>query len=368
MPYSNPEIADLATRYGIVFDGAIDFLSRSEMAGRTGADRHGGFDPDKLRLAMDAAFAYDAPSYNQQPLVTNPNGGIPAFLTTYLDPKLIDVLLAPIKAEEVYGSRKMGDFTTQTAMFAMIERTGEAAAYDDYAETGMSGINWQYPQRQSFNFQTITETGDLETERADLGKVNLVAQKNISSANTLRRFYNLTGFFGVAGLQNYGGLNDPNLSAALTPATKTAGGTGWQKALPTEILADVQAMYAQIVTQVVGNVELDSPMTLALHPVTQAWLMNTNSFGLSAMALIRPVFPRLKVVTAVQYLSGAGIYSAQLIVDEIEGQRTAETAFNERMRAGRVIMALSSMKQKKSAGTWGTVIYRPIGIVSMAGL
>ena len=226
-------------------------------------------------------------------------------------------------------------------------------------------MNW--PQRQSFLWQTMTEWGERELDRMGLAKVDWAARLNIASANALNRFANLVNFYGVSGLQNYGGLNDPSLGAALTPATKAAGGTGWQKALPTEILADIQAMFAQLQTQTGSNLELDAPMKLALHSISELYLANTNSFGLTAMEMIKKVFPRLTVTNAVQYLSGT-TYSCQLIVEEMEGQRTCESAFNEKMRAHRVVPGTSSFRQKKTAGGWGTIIYRPIGITSMSGL
>jgi hypothetical protein len=149
-----------------------------------------------------------------------------------------------------------------------------------------------------------------------------------------------------------------------------AGGTSWQNALPTEIYADVQTMYSQIVGNAKGtggNVDRDTPMTLAVSPTTDTYIVNTNSFGLQAAGMIKSGFPNLKIKTAVQYQSGT-TYSAQLIVDEMEGQRTAECAFSEMMRAHRVIPATSSFRQKKSAGAWGTIIYRPMAIASMAGI
>ena len=357
MRTQNPEIAALAERAGIVFDGALDFLPRTEA---------GSLDAAGLQLAFDG-MAMDAPTYNQPSLITTANGAIPAFLTTFIDPKLIKVLLSPLKAEEIYGSVKKGDWTTSTAMFIMTEPTGEVSGYGDFTENGRSSANFQYPQRQNYVFQTMTEWGERELEMVGLGKIDWAAQLNMSSANTLNRFANLMGFYGISGLQNYGGLNDPSLSASLTPNTKAAGGTSWSAALPTEILADIQKAFNQLQVQTGGNLELTDDLTLALHPTSEVYLANTNSFGLTAMEMIRKVFPKLTVKNAVQYLSGT-TYSFQLIAPEIEGQRTCETAFSEKMRAHRIVPAASSFKQKKTAGGWGTIIYRPVGITSMAGV
>jgi hypothetical protein len=55
-------------------------------------------------------------------------------------------------------------------------------------------------------------------------------------------------------------------------------------------------------------------------------------------------------------------------VDEYEGQRTWDCAFTEKMRAHPIILGLSSFKQKKSAGTWGTIVFRPMFVGGMIGL
>jgi hypothetical protein len=371
----NPELDLLAADAGIVFDQALDFLPRLPGVGHNGGpplamdSKFGALNRREVELAIDEFMgAMDAPNYNQQSLITQPNAGIPAFLTTYLDPKLIEVLLTPLKAEDIYGVAKKGDWTSSTLMFMMVEMTGEVSGYGDFNENGRSDANVNYPQRQPFLWQTMTEWGERQLAVMEAGRVDWASRLNISSANTLNRFMNLVYFFGVSGLQNYGGLNDPSLSAALTPATKAAGGTGWQHALPTEILADGQALFANLITQSPGNVTLDSRMTWAMHPQSELYMANTNSFGLTGKEMVMKVFPNVTIKTAPEYLSGS-TYSCQLIVDEwFDGQRTAEASFTEKMRAHGIVKASSSWKQKKSAGASGTIIYRPIGIAQMAGL
>jgi len=344
--YRNHELAELEARAGIVFPDAMDWMPR-ELA----ADGSFG------NIAMDA----------QPALITTSNAGIPAFMTTYVDPKLVQVLLTPNKAEEIYGAVKKGDWIDETAMFPMVESTGEVSSYGDFSENGRAGVNFQYENRQSYLFQTFTEWGERELERAGRGRIDWAARLNIASAITIAKAANHYAFYGVSGLQNYGALNDPSLTAALTPATKAAGGTGWKSALPTEILADVQAMFATLQTQTGSNLELDDRMTLALHSVSESYMANTNSFGLTAREMILKVFPKLRIIQAPQFLS-SGVYSCQMFVDEVQGQRTIETAFNEKLRAHPVIQNSSSWKQKKTAGTWGSLVYFPAGIVSMAGL
>ena len=207
----------LQDRIGLAFDASF---GAPRMIGAVGSGRDYrsiiGTDHQGAMVAMDAAF----------PLITNSNAGIPAMLSTYIDPKLIEVLIAPMNATEAAGGeKKTGDWTTRTAMFPVIESTGEATSYGDYNNSGSSGANFQFPQRQSYHYQTITQWGERELADAGLAKIDYAARLNIASALTLNKFQNKTYLFGVAGLQNYGMLNDPALPTDLTPNTKTAGGT-----------------------------------------------------------------------------------------------------------------------------------------------
>ncbi len=58
----------------------------------------------------------------------------------------------------------------------------------------------------------------------------------------------------------------------------------------------------------------------------------------------------------------------QLVADEIEGQDTGFSAFNEKLRSHPIIRALSSWKKKMTSGSWGTVIRMPMGIAQMVGV
>ncbi len=317
-----------------------------------------------LRMAHDGGFACDA----QPSLITTSNAGIPAFLSTYIDPKLIKVLVSPMKAAEIVGGEtKKGDWTTKTAMFSMVESTGETSAYGDYSENGSSNANVNWPQRQSFHYQTMTQWGEMELETAGLARIDWANQQNIASVLTLNKFQNKSYFFGIAGLQNYGLLNDPSLSAAIVPTTKTAGGTTWAVATALEVMNDVQKLYKQLQSQANGMIQLDTKMTLAMSPLSEVALTKTTEFNVNVADILKKNFPNMTVKTAPEYSTAAGEL-VQLMADEIEGQRTADTAFTEKLRAHPIVVGASSFRQKKSQGTWGTIIFRPVFVAQMIGV
>jgi hypothetical protein len=196
----------------------------------------------------------------------------------------------------------------------------------------------------------------------------LANRLNIASVLTLNKFQNKSYFFGVQGLQNYGLLNDPALSAAITPTTKTAGGTGWTNATATEVIADITKLYARLQTQANGTIDRSTPMTLAMSPLSDGnGLTKVSEFNVSVSEQIKKLYPNLVVRVAPEYSTDSGEL-VQLIVNELEGQRTADVAFTEKLRAHPIVVGTSNFKQKKSQGTWGTIIFRPFLIAQMLGV
>lgn len=344
--------------------------------------------PDEFKrdyaLAMDSLgeagfgnLAYDA----LPTLSTDPNAGIPSILTTMVDPEVFEIVFAANKAAEIIGEVKKGDWLMDTTLFPVAEATGEVSSYGDYNENGRAGVNTAFPGRQSYLYQLIKRYGERELERAGLAKINWVSEIDKAAVKSLRKFENFSYFFGIAGLQNYGLLNDPNLPASLTPAVKAAGGTAWIQggrivATPNEIYADVEAVYTQLVAQTLGLVEQESAMILALGTTPSTAFTATNSFNVNVKDLLTKNFPKLKVITAVQYQVASasntqGLAAGnlmQLIAPEIEGQRTGFCAFNEKLRNHPIIRLMSAFQQKATAGTWGTVLRMPMGVASMLGI
>jgi len=226
-----------------------------------------GVNPAVLAADQTLAMAADAA---QPTLITQPNSAILAYLSTNIDPALIKVLLSPMKAVDVVGSEaQKGNWLTKTQVFNLVESTGVTSAYGDYSNSGNAGANVNYPQRQSFHYQTITQWGEQELENMGLSKLDWAAQQRIASVLTLNKYQNKSYFYGVEGLQNYGILNDPSLSAPIAPTTKAAGGTSWADGTADEILADLRKSFVKLQTQANGLVSLSSTMTLAMSPISE---------------------------------------------------------------------------------------------------
>lgn len=307
-----------------------------------------------------SSYAMDAASLTPT-LVGTPNAGIPSFLTTYVDPKVIEVLVAPMKAAEIVGESKKGDWTTLTATFIQSEPLTKVATYGDYSSDGDSSANVNYPQRQAYFFQTWTRWGERELEMAGAGRVDWASQLNYSSALGLAKFLNNTYLFGVAGLQNYGLTNDPRLPAPV------AAPVNWATATPDAVYNDIVRMYKLLQTQSQGIIEQTDELKLALPPSAAGDLNNVNIYGLSAAKLLKDAFPKIEIVTVPEYDTASGRL-VQLWAPKIDGQETATCAFTEKLRAHTIERYSSYYRQKKSAGTWGAVVFRPLGVTQTLGV
>lgn len=326
-------------------------------------------------LAMDSTLAMDA----EPSLVTVSNSGIPAFLSTYIDPKVIEICVAPNKATEIVGEEtKKGDWTLETSMFPISESTGQVSSYGDFSATGFANSNVNWVQRQSYTYQIITQWGERALEMMGLGRIDWAQRQRVGAVTTLNKFQNKTYFFGVEGLANYGLMNDPTLLPSIAPLS-VIGSSGdtlvtWEaKGNDSNgavwVYNDIKAIYGQLVLQANGLVDLDmsSAMTLAMSPEAQVYLTLTNQYNVNVQDMLKKNFPKLRIETAPEYALPSG-QLVQLFADELQGQRTATTAFTEKLRAHPVKIELSSFKQKMSQGSWGTIIYRPFLMSSMVGI
>lgn len=295
-------------------------------------------------------------------LIGSANAGIPSFLTTYVDPKVIDVLVAPMKAAEIVGESKKGDWTTLNATFIQAEPLTKVATYGDYSADGDSSVNVNYPQRQSYFFQTWTRWGERELEMYGAGRVDFAAQLNYASALGLAKFMNSAYLFGVAGMQNYGMTNDPNL-----PTPVAAPAVWGTTSTPDAMFNSLVTMFKQLQVQSAGVIEMDDEIVIGLPPTALADLSNANTYGLAAIKLVKDAFPKMRFVTVPEFDTASGRL-VQMWAPKVEGQDTATCAFTEKMRAHTIEKYSSYYRQKKSAGTWGFILWRPFAVTQLLGV
>lgn len=337
------EQLDVMKQYGIIFD--------------TGSPIRGILANDSIdQLANDAA------------MVTAANSGVPVEFTSYIDPMVIPILTANRGAREIFGEAKKGDWTTSYARFQTSEITGEVEAYTDYGQGGASDVNPTFPVRTQYIYQTNIRYGDREVDVASRARLQLAADKQRAAATVIDIASNKFALYGVAGLEIYGLLNDPNLPAAVAPLPNAAGNTLWDNKSTKEIYEDVLYLFGKMADRGAGHIDANTELVLATSPATQVQLGKATDFNISARQMLETYFPKIRFVALPELATATSGTSILLVAPTIEGLPTAQIGFSEKFRAMRLIPESSSFHQKFVGSSYGTIIYRPFAIGNMQGV
>ncbi|EKN6369231.1 hypothetical protein DVP68_22190 [Yersinia enterocolitica] len=326
------------------------------------AESRGIFLPPSItKFAMDADVQPSLPA----------NGGIPAIVSTFIDPEIVRTIFAKQKAVDILGEKKKGAWAQDTLMIQRIEQSGDVVAYDDYSEQGGNQVTPGWESRQVYRYQTMVTYGELEQERYGLAMLPYVAEKQRAAAWTLNQAQNKFYFYGVSGLLNYGILNDPALPTPITPATVDSK-TLWKDKQVVDIYNDVLALYADLIARTNGavgdGVDMASPLVLVMSPNASVWFKRANEiFGNTVEKMVKDTFTNIRIEVAPQYDTDAGEL-VQMFVETAQGQQAGYCAYSDKLRAHPIITMTSSWKQKHSGTTYGAVITQPFLFAQMLGV
>lgn len=318
---------------------------------------------NEQKIAQDAAMS------------TVKNVGIPSAFVTYLDPQVTTILFAVMNATKLFGETKKGDWNDAFMTFPVEEIVGDVTPYSDFTNNVTSDVNYEFPTRENFVFQTAIKYGLREQEHAAKARIEYAGGKQRAAANVLARAHNRFYLYGVANKKIYGALNDPNLNASETPISVN-GKTTWSDktadagnaaTISNVIYNDVAKLVNVMMKTNAGNVDQNTKFVLAIASDRITYLQTPNSFGLTAMDLLKSNFPNMEVIQLPELSTDAGSM-LYLTVPELLGEPTAECAFSEKMRFGNVETYSTHWVQKAVGGTYGCVIRRPNLIVSMTGV
>lgn len=303
-------------------------------------------------------------------LITQANSTVPAELLAYIDPTVIEIMTAPRNARELYSEEKRGDWTTPYFKWRADEITGNTAAYSDFGQFGVAGVNNEWHTREQYRFQAIIQYGDLEQDMASQVKINLAAAKQRAAATTIDIDANKFYLLGVSGKEIYGVLNDPNLPAAVSPIS-VGGVTLWSGKDAIARYNDVIKLFTTLVNQLNGLVDEKSKLKIVTSPGTRSLLAAPTALGLTTMKMLEDYFPNAEFVSLPQ-LGAAYAPSASetlmIIAPEVLGNQTGLLGFGEKIRMGRIVPDLSSFAQKVTGTTYGGVIRVPAAVAQMTGI
>lgn len=363
-------------KYGIRVAGAKGFMATSGKNEKANAGSRYILDYAQIRkqLAMDSRrsgrLAMDSAT------VTAPSIGFPVQLFNRIDPNVIDILFSALNATQLLPLRKEGDWTTDFATFITQEDVGSVSGYSDFGNATTSDVNFTFPSRQSFRYQTSIQYGELEAAKSEVATVNLVAAKQRAAANIMARNENKFYLFGVAGIKNYGLLNDPNLNTPISPVSQPINGGGGQTTWAEKakdgsnasnyFFRDVVELFKELSENNGGLIDSNSELVLALSNKTIPYLSYASTYNVSVTEMISKAYPNLRIVTLPELSSSDE--KMIMIAPSVMGQATGYCVYCEKFNAGPVIPDVSSFRQKVKASTMGAVITQPSAIAIMSGL
>jgi hypothetical protein len=309
------------------------------------------------QLAQDAA------------LITVPNTTVPAEFLAYIDPRVVEILTAPRQARELFAEVKKGDWTTAYAKWRMKEVAGRTQPYNDFVNNGVADVNNAWASRNQYLFQTVIEYGDYEAAVSGVARIELAAEKQVSAATVIDIDANKFYLLGVRGREIYGLLNDPNLPPAIAANPSGTGGSlKWADKNTQAIYQDILALFAELVAQSSGLISNSTPLTLALSPSASVHLGTATDFNISVLDMLNKYFSSLKIVTLPELGNLPAGDTVFLVAPEVNGMATAELAFGEKIRAGRLVGELSALRQKYTSGTYGGLVFIPFAFAQMTGI
>lgn len=334
------EMIRLAMDKGFVFPQAKNFITEK----------------NKAYLAQDAAMQ------------TAPNGGIPHVFTSFIDPRVIEILTAPRNSREVFSEVKKGEWTDSHAQFSVIEMVGGTTPYTDFGNGGNSDVNTNFPAREQHIFQTTIRIGEREQATSARALIDLASNKQRAAATTLEIDANRFNLLGVANKEIYGLLNEPNLPAAIVPTPTAGNSTSWTDKTTKEIYKDIIDLFGEQVKNSGGLINANSELTLICSPNSSVQLATSTDYNISVMDMLNNFFTRLTVVQLPElstYGSGDLVY---MVAKEVSGYATGEFGFSEKMRAFPIVRQTSSWEQKYASTTYGCILYYSFAVQSMAGV
>ena len=347
----------LAQESGIHTPDAVGFMPFKEVDGKIQLDLNRA----AQTLAQDAALS------------TAPNIGAPAALYTYIDPRIIPVLFGAMNASKFFAPNKLADWTMDNATFTVEEITGSVSPYADFSDSKTADVNYNFPSREQFRYSTSIKYGDLEQEKTAVAKINLAARKQFAAAQTIARAENRFNLFGVAGIECYGMLNDPNLPAAIAPES-VGGKSKWAdkiNANPTNaaniVYNDVNRLITELFANNGGNLQQDERMILGISNKMLTYLTIPNQYGKTAKQMLQETYSGLQFVQLPELSTDAG-EMLYLVVPELLGDQTGFSGFSEKFRTSRLEAHTTWFEQKVMAGTFGVIIRRPTLVATMIGI
>lgn len=348
-------------------EDCVDYLQLSDLGINFGRD-------ELRQMAASLGYAQD----DQQGGITTSSITTPIqFLQNWL-PGFIRVVTAARKIDELVGITTTGSWEDEEIVQGVLEYSGNAVPYGDYANVPLSSWNANFERRTVVRYEKGIKVGMLEEARSSRIRISTAAEKRGAAALALEIERNKVGFLGYNSGANrtYGLLNDPNLSGYGTvAATGSGSSTLWSTKTFLNITGDIRTAMAalQVQSQDVINPE-DTELTLAVATAVYQYLSVTSDFGISVRDWLSKTYPKCRVVSAPQLSAangGANVF--YLYAERVEDGATDDSRTFVQVVPAK-FQALGVEKQSKAYiedyvnATAGVLLKRPYAVVRYSGV
>lgn len=327
----------------------------------------------KTRVNAAQAYAQDElPQTLTAPSIANPL----QFLQTWL-PGYVYIATAPRRIDDLIGIDVVGRWEDEQIVQGLMELTGHALPYGDYANVPFSSWNANFEGRTVVRFEEGLRVGVLEAARSSLINVDSAQAKREAALMALDVMRNLVGFYGFnSGLTStYGFLNEPNLPAYVAVPNGASGNSEWSTKTFLEITRDIQTAIAALRTQSQDLIDpRNTRLTLAVASDAVDWLSISSDFGNTVLDWINTNYAGIRIVSAPELNNahmGENVF--YLYADEIrdqssDGGKTWAQLVPTRVRLIGVHQGTKFIEEDYSNATAGVLLKRPFAVVRYYGI
>lgn len=287
----------------------------------------------------------------------------------YFYPKPISMLTRAMKADQVGGAHKAGEWAQEEIVFPIIEKLGQPRLYSDGANVPYASFNPDWERRTIKRFELGCLVGRLEEERSSMMRLNSADLKHGAISQALALVMNDVYWNGFEG-NTYGILNDPNLSPYLTLSTGAKGDTTFATKTFEEITTDFNGAISRLAVQLKGHFDSYSTRLLLVLPTSVMGYLNTaNALGKTVKSWLKENYPNMRI-EFVDNLNGAdgGENVFYLMLDEeLNGSFIQGQMFQNRFMLLGMSRQTKGFEEDFGCATAGAFVAQPLAIVRYTG-
>lgn len=292
-----------------------------------------------------------------------PSSGAPALYTTVMLNEVNRQLFQIRNYEKVVQTTTVGTFGDSQVMMPMIDGSADVETYDDYGIGGQTDATLKEQFRDTYEFSGTLKYGYKEQAVMAKAGIDIATEKRMMRAEKISMEFNRIGFYGVKGKKLFGLLTDPNLLDAV-PAPKKAKDMSFE-----ELNTFINTLFNKIRKQTGGIAQREDKMMLLIDlDSAEIFSATLNMIGTTVEEQIKKIYKNLEILPTPEYQDSKGNNTWQLVLDNINGVRTVRGLEVTRYHSFGLQQDGSYWKEKIASSTAGTVVYKPVGVVTVTNI